>query len=305
MANDLFLSRVTRVWQSPLWPRGVGGAARFGAARFGHKPCRHTAYTRVSKRLMESIAEIANRILDRYATAACGSITAAGNEQQLSSPSGASEQTISIHETPQNRRRRKETTQLDRVRGSKPNLVEANDERSAKMQRLRETHGFGSTGAGKEACMAEFQWRLFRFGFSEGSWKHSAICDRKCNRTCTGMCKNDGNVYTYPRSMGHMFDAHVFSKRSDIFEPGAELRALQWCTEFGNSAARRSTIWESSDENKRQKLIKKLRNDEMHGYSNFVELSKITDCPQQQIVTTSGQIGDNGSPSHGIAFAVD
>ena len=167
-----------------------------------------------------------------------------------------------------------------RIAGSVPVLVKVDKERQRKIAELSMVEGYGQDTAGREACMAEFTCLLLGAGFSEGSWKHAAGCDRECQRTCKGSCKKDGNVYTYPRYQGLYFDEGVFNTRRDFFRRDARARALEFARAKGQTRAQASKKWNAVDETgtlvltdaQRQALHVKLAGDIMHGYTNYVAL---------------------------------
>lgn len=212
--------------------------------------------------LMESVAEIAE-VLRRS--------TVSQNPEahqlvQHNSPSAESERTVS--HTPSVRRKRKRRPTCG-VQGSKPNLVENNEERTKKMNKLLQTKGVMAEDAGKSACLAEFQWRLFAHGFSEGSWKHASGCSKECNRSCAGFCKNDGNPYTYARYMGLFFDHGIVARRSDFFVPSALARAREFAVKRANECASKAKKWNEMNDEKQQSLVTKIAGNIMHGFTDF------------------------------------
>lgn len=212
--------------------------------------------------LMESIAEIAEVL--RSSTTLQN--TEAHQLVQHGSPSAESERTVS--HTPNLRRKRTRIPTCG-VQGSKPNLVENNEERTKKMNKLLRTEGIMAEDAGKGACLAEFQWRLLAHGFSEGSWKHVPGCSKECNRLCAGFCKNDGNPYTYARYMGLFFDHGIVKKRSDFLVPEVYARAKEFAVRRANECASKAKKWKEMDEAKQKSLVTKIAGNFMHGFTDF------------------------------------
>jgi len=169
-----------------------------------------------------------------------------------------------------------------RIAGSMPVLVDVNEQRTAKMKDIARVDGFGDPGSGKEVCMKEFQYLLLNAGYSEGSWKHEEGCDKECNRTCAGSCRNDGNPHTYPRSMGIFFDTNVVRTKSDFFVEGVQEKARVVARMHGTERAHASKKWNevgangmpTLDEKERAALILKLSGDIMHGFDDYVDLCK-------------------------------
>lgn len=168
-----------------------------------------------------------------------------------------------------------------RIAGSMPVLVNVNEQRIAKMKDIARVDGFGKPGSGKDVCMKEFQYLLLHAGYSEGSWKHEMGCDRKCNRTCAGSCRNDGNPHTYPRFMGIFFDNNVVRTKSDFFAEGVQEKARVVARMIGIERAHASKKWNEVDANgmsafekERNALIMKLSKDIMHGFDDYVVLCK-------------------------------
>ena len=163
-----------------------------------------------------------------------------------------------------------------------PVLVDVNEQRTSKMKDLACVDGFGDPDSGKEVCMKEFQYLLLHAGYSEGSWKHEEGCDKECNRTCAGSCRNDGNPHTYPRSMGIFFDTNVVGTKSDFFVEGVQEEARRVARIHGTERAHASKKWNEVDANgtpvldekEKAALILKLSGDIMHGFDDYVDLCK-------------------------------
>ncbi len=211
---------------------------------------------------MESIAEIAEVL--RKSTVLQN--TEALQLVQRGSPSAESEKTLDHSPHVRSKRKRGPTCG---AQGSKPNLVENNKRRSEIMNNLLLTGGIMSEDAGKSACVAEFRWRLLAHGFSEGSWKHASGCNKECNRSCAGFCKNDGNPYTYPRYMGLFFEAGIVTKRSDFFVASTLARAKEFSIKRATECAANSKKWDKMSDEKQQSLVTKIAGDIMHGFTDF------------------------------------
>lgn len=211
---------------------------------------------------MESVAEIAEIL--RKSTVSQN--TEAQQLVQRGSPSAESERTVDHTPNVRTKRKRRPTCG---AQGSKPNLVKNDERRSKIMNKLLQTEGILSEDAGKSACLAEFKWRLLAHGFSEGSWKHASGCNRECNRSCAGFCKNDGNPHTYPRYMGWFFDAGIVTKRSDFFVEGALAKAKEFSIKRAQECAVKSKKWNEIGYEKQQSLVTKLAGNIMHGFTDF------------------------------------
>lgn len=216
--------------------------------------------------LMESIAEIAEIL--RRSTVSQNTVSQSTEAQLVQRGSPSAESVRTVDHTPNVRRKRKRIPTCG-AQGSKPNLVENSEKRSKMMNKLLQTEGIMSQDAGKNACLAEFKWRLLAYGFSEGSWKHASGCNKECNRSCAGFCKNDGNPHTYPRYMGLFFDAGIVTKRSDFFVASAHAKAKEFSIKRAKECAVKSKKWNEMSDEKQQSLVTKMAGNIMHGFTDF------------------------------------
>lgn len=172
-----------------------------------------------------------------------------------------------------------------RVAGSMPVLVHLDEERCEKMKSLARVRGFGAFDSGKEVCMVEFRYLLLSAGYSEGSWKHASECNKDCDRTCAGSCRNDGNPYTYPRFMGIFFDEKVVKTKGDFFVEGVHEEAGRVARIHGIKSAHKSKKWNEVDtdgvhvlsQKGRDALVVKLTKNIMHGFDDYTDLCKSCD----------------------------
>lgn len=257
---------------------------------------------------MQSVPELALRLR--------GVLTNEANSAL--SPSATSESTVVNTPGPRVKRPRG-----GGARGSEPILVETIDEeRMGRMNDVARVKGFLSETGGKDACMAEFQWRLFDARFRYGSWKHAANCPdpKSCDKTCKGMYKNDGNPYTYPRFMGMLFGGEdqregVFKARKDFFEPGASERAWNLLNRVAREKGPYQKGWNQMSGAQRESLVTKLTRNYMRGFDEFIkQVQKGSDTPLPQVQQTpeatsepqtvasqfthQGVIGNPNSPSN-------
>jgi len=148
--------------------------------------------------------------------------------------------------------------------GSTPALVKMNARRANIIDSLKTKHGadFGGDGAGIDQVSDHFIALMLASGYKEGTF------DPKTNYQ-----NKDGNVYKYPGYLRKFMEAGIFNVRSDFFLPGAKAKATKFAEKYGFETSKRSPKYGGMTDKQKAALARKLQNDVMHGFDDFVKLS--------------------------------